>query len=42
MPEPLQARIRAYTAPDEKQVRFMIGQSHMESLAYANNRSELS
>jgi len=39
MPEPPQARIRAYAASDEKEVRFMVGQAHMESLAYANNRA---
>ncbi|KAI0274659.1 hypothetical protein BC834DRAFT_849086 [Gloeopeniophorella convolvens] len=33
------ARIRAYTPSDEKQVRFMVGQAQMESLAYANNRA---
>jgi hypothetical protein len=39
MPEPLSARIRAYSPRDEKEVRFMIGQAQMESLAYANNRT---
>ena len=39
MPKPLPARIRAYAPPDEKQVRFMVGQAQMETLAYANNRS---
>jgi hypothetical protein len=39
MPKPLPARIRAYAPPDEKQVRFMVGQAQMEALAYANNRS---
>ena len=34
------ARIRAYSPRDEKEVRFMIGQAHMEPLAYANHRSE--
>ncbi|KAI9508763.1 hypothetical protein F5148DRAFT_1275597 [Russula earlei] len=41
MPEPLTAKIRAYTASDEKQVRFMVGQAHMESLAYANKSTYL-
>jgi hypothetical protein len=41
MPEPLPARIRAYSPRDGKEVRFMVGQAQMESLAYANNRSEL-
>ncbi len=41
MPEPLPARIRAYTPQDEKEVRFMVGQAQMESLAYANNSSEV-
>jgi hypothetical protein len=40
MPEPLSARIRAYSPRDEKEVRFMVGQAQMESLAYANNRSK--
>ena len=40
MPESLPARIRAYAPRDEKEVRFMIGQAQMESLAYANNRSK--
>jgi len=31
------ARIRAYSPRDEREVRFMIGQAHMEPLAYANN-----
>jgi hypothetical protein len=40
MPKPpLPARIRAYVPSDEKQVRFMVGQAQMESLAYANNQS---
>lgn len=39
MPEPLPARIRAYLPRDEKEVRFMVGQAQMESLAYANNRT---
>ncbi|KAI0307822.1 hypothetical protein B0F90DRAFT_1621119 [Multifurca ochricompacta] len=39
MPESTRARIRAYSAQDEKQVRFMVGQAQMESLAYANNRA---
>jgi hypothetical protein len=38
MPEPLPARIRAYAPSDEKEVRFMVGQAQMESLAYANHR----
>jgi hypothetical protein len=38
--EPPPSRIREYTPRDEKQVRFMIGQAQMESLAYANNSSE--
>ena len=41
MPEPLPARIRAYTPQDAKPVRFMIGQAQMESLAFANNRSKV-
>ena len=41
MPEPLPARIRVFTPRDEKEVRFMVGQAQMESLAYANNRSKL-
>ncbi len=41
MPEPLPARIRAYSPRDEKEVRFMVGQAQMESLAYANNRSKV-
>ncbi|KAA1468215.1 hypothetical protein DENSPDRAFT_380920 [Dentipellis sp. KUC8613] len=36
MAEPA-ARIRAYEPKDEKPVRFMVGQAHMEPLAYANN-----
>ena len=35
------AKIRAYSGRDEKEVRFMIGQAHMEPLAYANQRSEI-
>ena len=42
MPEPLSARIRAYSGRDEKEVRFMIGQAHMEPLAYANQQCEIS
>ena len=38
--EPPPSRIREYNPRDEKQVRFMIGQAQMESLAYANNKSE--
>ena len=41
MPEQLPARIRAYSPQDEKEVRFMVGQAQMESLAYANNRSKV-
>ena len=36
------ARIRPYAKRDEKEVRFMIGQAHMEPLAYANQRREIS
>jgi hypothetical protein len=32
------ARIRPYAKRDEKEVRFMIGQAHMEPLAYANQK----
>jgi hypothetical protein len=35
------ARIRAYSNRDEKEVRFMIGQAHMEPLAYANQHREI-
>lgn len=38
--EPPPSRIREYSPRDEKQVRFIIGQAQMESLAYANNKSE--
>jgi len=37
--EPPPSRIREYNPRDEKQVRFMIGQAQMESLAYANNKT---
>ncbi|KAF8507085.1 hypothetical protein F5888DRAFT_1791374 [Russula emetica] len=39
MPEPLPASIRAYSPRDEKEIRFIVGQAQMESLAYANNRT---
>jgi len=42
MPEPTPTRIRAYIPSDEKQVRFMVGQAQMESLAFANSSSEQS
>ncbi|KAI0030671.1 hypothetical protein K488DRAFT_79531 [Vararia minispora EC-137] len=35
---PERAWIRNYAAGDEKEVRFMLGQSQMENLAFANNR----
>jgi len=38
--EPPPGSIRGYTPRDEKQVRFIIGQAQMESLAYANNKGE--
>lgn len=37
MVEPI-ARIRAFKASDERQVKFAIGKSNLESLAVANRR----
>lgn len=37
MVEPV-ARIRAFEASDDKQVRFVIGKANLESLAIANRR----
>ena len=37
---PLSARIRAYSPRNEKEVRFMVGQAQMVSLAYANSHSK--
>lgn len=39
MAEPI-ARIRAYEDDDNKQVRFVIGKSNLESLAIANRRGQ--